>query len=64
MCKGILGAIFGHKFKPRYSQGKPTLSNIKADAITINHMAEIIEASKPKSYFYDVCERCGEIIKS
>lgn len=61
-CRGLAGALFGHKFRARYSIGTPTLARIRnCDDI---YVAGVVEASKPRTYHGDVCERCGVIINN
>lgn len=46
---------FGHKFRPRYSTG-PALEVSEA------YWAKILETPQPKTYHYDICERCGTVV--
>lgn len=51
---------FGHHFEARYSYGPA--GQIKVEATLHGTLAEILEASKAKTYVHDVCVRCGKII--
>ena len=59
-CKGIIGAVFGHNFKPRFSESAPVVTkhSNRIDAHTVN----FYPASKESKYEFDICTRCGEII--
>jgi hypothetical protein len=46
-----------HKFEPRYDRELPEHLEIK------NGYPEAIEAFKNSIYVYDICVRCGKIIK-
>jgi len=60
-CSGIFGAIFGHRYKARYSYGKPMVfDNIKSG--NADGVARILQASKDATYEGDICERCGHKI--
>ena len=55
-CKGIFGKIFGHKYQGRYSYVFPShLAKIKGEGD--------IDSLKEKRYEYDVCVRCGDVVK-
>jgi hypothetical protein len=59
-CQGLIGLLQGHKFEPRYSAGSPTcVPNGTVWGESVRHTIAIIEASKPKTYCYDICVRCG-----
>lgn len=59
-CQGLSGLLFGHRYRPRYSYGTPTLAAIKGCPPW--RAAEIIDASRPATYLCDICDRCGDII--
>lgn len=53
--------IFGVKrcsFEPRYDVSAPTM-NVKGET-TPSGFAEVIEASKARTYVYDICVACGK----
>lgn len=57
------GRLFGGcRFSPRYDLGAPTvnLGNASGEAAGL---ALVMEASKPKTYVRDVCERCGKTVE-
>lgn len=66
-CQGILGRLFGHKYRPRYDVKERErgvtfkLPEFTGPAIILS---ELIEATcKPltdSTYVRDVCVRCGE----
>lgn len=72
-CCGLMGAIFGYKFRPRYStkeDGSPppdeiALAAIKEAEATNNFVSSALEAlggayrMTQRTYHCDVCERCG-----
>ena len=60
-CQGIMGAIFGHKFSPRYSKGSANISSVKGGYP--DDTIRLVEALKPTTYHYDICERCGVIVE-
>lgn len=62
-CIGLAGRLFGHKFSARYSYGAPKFPGELNGEITAMGLARVLEASKPKTYECDVCERCGTIVK-
>lgn len=60
-CKGGFGKIFGHKFKPRFSE-KTCFNDVLAKRITHSDNVESLKESE-KTYVCDVCVRCGKIVK-
>jgi hypothetical protein len=75
-CNGLWGWLFGHKFQARFNEeegegrwpfkvfniersmyGTPDPHNID--------MSSIINSTKSRksTYVFDICERCGEIIR-
>lgn len=50
----------GCHFEPRYDYGSPDLSTL--GGYSGSRAAELIEASKPKTYVKDVCVACGREI--
>lgn len=55
------GKLFGAcKFSPRFDVGSPTDTNWSGAAVAV---FSAIEASKPKTYVRDVCERCGKTVE-
>lgn len=61
-CEGVFGFLFGHKYRARYNEGKPTISRVPGGLGDFESAAELVEASKAKTYTCDVCERCGKIV--
>ena len=71
-CVGICGRIFGHNFRPRMDitedSGKwPFLAESTESqiAISVSNSVEYINATKSRKekHLYDICVRCGKIIK-
>lgn len=55
------GWLFGAcKFSPRYDIGAPADTGYSGAAAGV---ICVIEASKPKTYVRDVCERCGKAVE-
>lgn len=52
----------GHRYEARYDSGVPTLKNVRG-AYEADQITQIIEASRVKTYVYDICTRCGHILK-
>jgi len=59
-CVGIIGRVLGHRYRPRFDEGEPAIS--KVEGSPMEAMA-LIEASKPLTYVYDICTRCGRVIR-
>lgn len=56
--------FFGVKrcsFEPRYDLGEPSMS-LKGES-TPDGFARMVEATKPKTYVYDICVSCGKTRK-
>lgn len=49
-----------HKFEPRYDYGQPL--GIEAQNIGSQVLLDFAEATKSKTYVYDICTRCGMIV--
>jgi hypothetical protein len=67
-CRGIIGALLGHKFEARYSEKdvQSPIGNIKIQRVTgsLNDIQKLLNAHDiTKTYEYDVCVRCGKIVK-
>ena len=60
-CTGLWGALFGHKFRARYSMGYPE-AHVKG--VSPDELKALIEATRPREYHGDVCERCGAVVNS
>ena len=60
-CNSLVGEIMGHKYSPRFDYGESNLENVKAR--TAQEAIAFVHATKPETYVYDICERCGHIIK-
>lgn len=58
-CPRLGKLIGGCKFRPRYDLG-PGATNFKVQGCDI---AEVVEATKPKTYIHDICETCGQTVK-
>lgn len=73
-CKGILGDIFGHNFKPIFNiktEHKGTPELIEAvNKLTTNCMVGSIEdvlgelSTQTETYIQHVCTRCGAVVKN
>lgn len=59
-CPSFAGRIFGHKFRPRFSEGASTLQSMRGCSAI--EAAEFVRSTKPLTYHHDVCERCGAIL--
>jgi len=64
MCKGIMGKIFGHKFESRYNIEKSASKPI-GSMTNIWDIEKVLDQFRDtkKIYIYDICSRCGKIIK-
>lgn len=63
-CLGAVGLTNGHNYQPRYDEGEPVGLSDSVLFTTIDaRKAEIIAASKSRTYVCDVCTRCGDVIK-
>lgn len=51
----------GCKFSPRYDLGEP--QRVDVEECSAGAYIAILEASKPKTYVRDVCERCGKTVE-
>lgn len=60
-CQGLAGLLFGHKYKPRYSEGAPSISDVQG--VGPIGAERVINASKKRTYERDICERCGHVIE-
>lgn len=59
----LMGIIFGHKFRARYTMSAPTLEKWSSEhPIPLEAFLKIVDASKSRIYQHDICERCGETI--
>ena len=56
----MMAAIFGHKFRARYSI-TPTIVSMDGMQSPL-YAVELVEASKKKIYVHDICERCGKTV--
>lgn len=64
-CIGIMGKIFGHKFKARYdSTSIMNPANRRSEYMTLAMGDKGLELLKDETHTYkgDVCTRCGKII--
>jgi hypothetical protein len=52
----------GCRFEPRYDLGGQSRS-IQVNAITVDEMVALIDATKPKTYVRDVCVTCGRTVE-
>jgi hypothetical protein len=64
-CRGILGWLFGHKYRPRYTEESSLAPEFYRARINSPHgesASDILEAAKSrkKGYIHDVCTRCGK----
>jgi hypothetical protein len=56
-CKGILGWMFGHKFKS-YLTEKPTMDKFSSSGCDSTEIKNILLQFKKK--YLVICKRCGE----
>jgi len=76
-CKGLFGALFGHKFEARYDKKDNTTAPgnfssigipdyILEEALVSENLQDIIAAangdSSSSTYVHDICVRCGEVV--
>jgi len=56
-CSGLVGRIFGHKFRPVVTLGAPTVgvTGQMCEATAIR----ILNNSKPEVFHGCICQRCG-----
>lgn len=47
-------------FEPRYDIGAPSMS--LEGKSTPSGFAEMVEATKPKTYVHDICVSCGKVV--
>ena len=69
-CTGLMGMIWGHKFKARYDQDTKGVPNAKIDnhvliALGAEDCALVLEKLQDikQIYVHDICTRCGATIK-
>lgn len=57
MCKGIIGLIFGHKYKPVITKSAAKLPD------NISHLKgqNALDPFRDETFNGIVCERCGDI---
>jgi hypothetical protein len=66
-CRGIIGALLGHKFEARYSEkniqspGDYTSLKLSGSAGAIERILNARDITR--EYEYDICVRCGKIVK-
>lgn len=58
-CTGIMGWVFGHRFRPVITSGQPTITEL--ERMTVDTAVRIIDASKPEVYHGLYCRRCGSV---
>lgn len=63
-CSGVLGRVFGHRYRPRYSTSEQpsgiSFKNLYGDEQM--HLACEVAKLSTQTYQCDVCERCGSIV--
>lgn len=52
-----------HQFEARYDESAPDVSSIERLNTTVGGAVEYLNAMKAKTYVYDICVRCGKIVK-
>lgn len=61
-CTGIMGRIFGHKFRPVITLGSPTITDFKLTGSQAASAYErIINATKSETFHGCICQRCGAV---
>lgn len=66
VCIAATWFTFGHRFEPRYTLGAAkTIDEIlgSCDATFSGNINGLLEKSRTKTYIYDICVRCGLIVK-
>ena len=76
-CKGLWGALFGHKFVARYDkdnsvgrEGEWSSFDIPREildaALVTEALSDILQAAQAEhtksTYIHDVCVRCGKVV--
>lgn len=56
-CCGLAGALFGHRFRPRYTHLPPAWA-VKAKG-SPEFLLRVVEAASERVYEGEVCTRCG-----
>lgn len=62
-CIGLLGRIFGHKFRARFNRA--ALGDITKNLFAMmpwQRTVEALNAHAEQTYQCDVCERCGAVV--
>lgn len=64
-CNGFFGRLFGHNYEPRYSRSEPTCKFSWGEGLVFaNEIVAIMDASKRVTYHFDICCRCGHLVKT
>lgn len=62
-CQGLIGSIFGHKFKPIFNieKGVPTIDPYNGKALLFGEDIEALKlsCSMKETYVISICSRCG-----
>ncbi len=68
-CRGVMGVLFGHKFRARYDKkivppSEAVIKNILSRYSIASSSCAVIDeiTNKQTIYRYDVCVRCGMIV--
>ena len=65
-CTGLLGRIFGHKYRPRYTstrREREPSGNAEIDAMLTLAFGASYATLSESTYHGDVCERCGHELR-
>ena len=61
-CTGLMGLIFGHRFRPVITLGNPTITDLNVKAKGRPETFErIINATKSEEFHGCFCQRCGAV---
>ena len=72
-CIGIIGTLFGHSFRPRYSiegqeNADPFWNSVHTYTVSRSDDPELLkhlrQPSYKKTYECDVCARCGAVVRT
>lgn len=62
-CRGVLGFLFGHSYRPAVTKGYPSI-NIETANGSMNAIAELVDKTRPETFHGIYCKRCGKLINS
>lgn len=60
-CRGVLGFLFGHSYRPTITKGAPNLK-IKVAEYSSSNICEMIDKTRPETFHGIYCKRCGKVM--